>query len=138
MGVALDAAQRYYELFAASDFAGAAALFDPECVTVTPAGAMGVAEHEQFGRAFKAALPDAHMVFGRAVEAGDEVAIEARFVGHHTGDLVTAQGTMPASGGELDMPFADFFRVQQGRIIEHHVYWDQAAMMGQLMPTSLS
>jgi steroid delta-isomerase-like uncharacterized protein len=132
MGQALTAAQLYYERFQAGDFEGATQLFDPDCVTVTPGGVMGTAEHEQFGRGFKAALPDAHMVLERAVETEDRVAIEGRFVGRHDGDLVTPQGTLPASGRDLDMPFADFFRVVDGRIAEHHVYWDQMGMLAQL------
>lgn len=132
MGAAFQAATGYYDRFAAGDFEGATACFDPDCITVTPAGAMGVRDHEQFGRGFKAALPDAHMVVERVVESGDTVGIEAHFVGRHTGDLVTPQGTLEASGADLDMPFADFFIVRDGCIVEHRVYWDQMAMMGQL------
>jgi ketosteroid isomerase-like protein len=132
IGEALDAAGQYYELFAAGDFEGATDCFDPDCITVTPAGAMGTTDHEQFGRAFKAALPDAHMVVDRAIELDDSVAIEGRFEGRHTADLVTPQGTIPASGANLDMPFADFFRVRGGRIVEHRVYWDQMTMTTQL------
>lgn len=132
MGEALDVARRYYDRFQAGDFDGATACFEPDCTTVTPAGAMGTADHEQFGRAFKAALPDAHMVFDRAIESDDAVAVEGRFVGRHSADLVTPQGTIPASGANLDMPFADFFRVKDGRIVEHRVYWDQLGMMAQL------
>lgn len=83
-------------------------------------------------RAFKAALPDAHMEIEKAVEAGPEVFIAGRFRGTHTGDLVTQQGTLPASGRPLDLPYADYFRVEGGRIVEHRVYWDQVDMMAQL------
>jgi ketosteroid isomerase-like protein len=132
MGEALDLAKRFYGHFEAGDFERLSDCFDPDCVTVTPSGAMKVKEHEQFGRAFKAALPDAHMVLDNAVESADWVAIEGRFVGRHTADLVTPQGTIPARNRDLDMPFADFFRVKAGRIIEHRVYWDQMGMMAQL------
>jgi steroid delta-isomerase-like uncharacterized protein len=132
MGQARQAAERYYGLFAAGDWSAATELFAPDCATVTPAGAMDPAQHEAFGRAFKAALPDAHMELVRAVEAGDEVFIEGRFAGTHTGDLVTPQGTLPASGNRLDMPYADYFRVEGGKVVEHRVFWDQATMMAQL------
>lgn len=72
------------------------------------------------------------MVFDRAIESDDSVAVEGRFVGRHSADLVTPQGTIPASGANLDMPFADFFRVKDGRIVEHRVYWDQMGMIAQL------
>ncbi len=61
MGTALQTAERFYERFAAGDFAGVTALFAAACPTVTPAGTMTPAEHEALGQAFKAALPDAHM-----------------------------------------------------------------------------
>lgn len=132
MGTTLDTARRYYDRFAAGDFAGLTALFAPECATVTPAGTMSAGEHEAFGRAFKDALPDAHMEVVKAVEAGPEVFVAGRFVGTHTGDLVTPQGTVPASGNALDLPFADYYRVAGGLIVEHQVWWDQAGMLAQL------
>jgi steroid delta-isomerase-like uncharacterized protein len=132
MGTALQTAERFYDRFAAGDFAGVTALFAADCPTVTPAGTMTPAEHEAFGQAFKAALPDAHMEVDTAVEAGEEVFIGGRFVGTHTGDLITPQGTLPASGNRLDLPYADYFRIVEGTIVEHRVYWDQAGMLAQL------
>ena len=132
MGHARDVAEGFYERFGAGDFEGVTAIFGPGCVTVTPAGSFDPAQHEAFARAFKNAMPDGHMELVRAVEGGDEVYITGRFKGTHTGDLVTPQGTLPASGNELDMPFADYFRVQDGKIVEHEVVWDQLGMMAQL------
>ncbi|MGH9265417.1 MAG: ester cyclase, partial [Acidimicrobiales bacterium] len=125
-------AERFYERFGAGDMQAAVALFADDCTTFTPSGAFTNEEHEAFGRAFKDALPDARMQVVRAVEAGDEVYITGRFKGTHQGDLVSPQGTIPASGNALDMPFADYFRVRDGRIVEHEVIWDQLAMLGQL------
>lgn len=45
---------------------------------------------------------------------------------------MTPEGTLPASGNTLDMPFADYFRVEGRKIVEHEVIWDQMTMMGQL------
>lgn len=132
MGQARDLAERYYEHFGSGDWQSAAALFADDCITMTPSGSFNVAEHETFGRVFRAALPDAHMELVRAVDAGDEVYITGRFKGTHEGDLVSPQGTIPASGNTLDMRFADYFRVSGGKIVEHEVIWDQMAMLGQL------
>jgi ketosteroid isomerase-like protein len=30
------------------------------------------------------------------------------------------------------MPFADYFRVRDGKIVEHEVIWDQMGMLAQL------
>jgi ketosteroid isomerase-like protein len=132
MADARELAERYYQSFADGDFDRATALFAADCVTVTPAGSFPPAEHEAFGRAFKKALPDAHMELVRALEAGPEIYITGRFKGTHSGDLVTPQGTLPASGKQLDVTFADYFRVDGGKIVEHEVIWDQLQMMGQL------
>ncbi len=132
MGDAREAAERFYDRFGAGDFEAVTGLFGPGCATVTPAGTFDPAQHEAFGRAFKNAMPDGHMELVRAVEAGEEVYITGRFKGTHSGDLVTPQGTLPASGNALDMPFADYFRVQDGKIVEHEVIWDQLGMMAQL------
>ncbi|MFP5319695.1 MAG: hypothetical protein ACLGI2_15535 [Acidimicrobiia bacterium] len=45
---------------------------------------------------------------------------------------MSPQGTIPASGWPLDLPFADYFRVSDGRIVEHDVIWDQLGFLAQL------
>ena len=131
MAAALATATRFYAAMVASYFAGVTTCFAADCPTVTPAGSMNPTEHKAFGRAFKAALPDAHMEIEKAVEAGSEVFIAGRFRSTHTGDLATQQGTLPASGTPLDLPYADYFRVEGGQIVEHRVYSDQVEMMAQ-------
>ncbi|HET6873679.1 MAG TPA: ester cyclase, partial [Acidimicrobiales bacterium] len=63
---------------------------------------------------------------------GDEAFVEGRFLGTHSGDMVTPQGTVPASGNKIELRFADYFRVANGKIIDHRTYWDQVDMMTQL------
>lgn len=136
MGTALDTAKHYYDSMASGDFEGIRHCFHPSCQIETPAGTMNVEEHEGFARSFKQALPDAHMEIRNSVEQGDSVFIEGRFKGTQTADLITPHGTIPASGRRLDMPLADYFRVQSGRIVEHRVYWDQGVILAQLAPNS--
>jgi steroid delta-isomerase-like uncharacterized protein len=132
MGQAREIAEKFYERFAAGDHDGVVQLFDPECVHVTPAGEMSLGDWRHFGEAFKRALPDAHMAVSSVVESGETVAIEARFQGTHENALVTPQGEIPASGNQIDSRFADFFRIANGRVVEHRVYWDQVGMLRQL------
>jgi steroid delta-isomerase-like uncharacterized protein len=134
MGRARERTQRFYERFAAGDLDGAAALFSADCTHVTPAGRQDASAWKTFAEAFRTALPDAHMEVVSVIEAGDRVAVEARFKGTHSGALATLQGEIPASGNAIDVPFADFFRLADDAFVEHHVYWDQAAMMAQLSP----
>jgi steroid delta-isomerase-like uncharacterized protein len=117
------------------DLDGAAALFSPDCTHVTPAGQQDANGWKAFAQAFRNALPDAHMEIVSVVEAGDAVAVEARFRGTHKGALATPRGEVPASGNAIDVPFADFFRLGEDMIDEHRVYWDQAEMIAQLSPS---
>ena len=54
------------------------------------------------------------------------------FRGTHTGDLQSPTGTIPASGNELNLRFMDYFKVQDGRIVDHQTVFDQVEMLGQL------
>ena len=132
MGAVRDVVDEFYARFADGDMAGASTLFAADCMTVTPGGAMDVTEHEAFGNAFKSAMVDGRLEPVRVVESGDEIVVLGRLKGTHKGDLVTAQGTIPASGNTVELPYADYFRVRDGKIVEHEVFWDQLAMMTQL------
>ena len=133
MGEARDVVDRFYACFGASDWEGARACYADDCITVMPGGIeLDNDAHMQMGVAFKAALPDGHMGVDRAVEDGSEVFVGGLFSGTHTGDMVTPGGTIPASGNTLALPFADYFRVEDGKIVEHNVVFDQMTMLGQL------
>lgn len=133
MGQAREVVDRFYACFAASDWDGARDCYADDCVTVMPGGmTLDNDAHMQVGRAFKAALPDGRMEVVRAVENDNEVFVGGTFTGTHTGDMVTPGGTMPASGNTLALPFADYFRVDGGRIVEHNVVFDQVTFASQL------
>jgi predicted ester cyclase len=132
MGHARDAAEKYYELFAANKIREATELFDPSCITLMPTGALKQVEHEAMGHAFKAGIPNAHMAVDNVVEAGDEVVVLGHFRGTHSGDLQSPSGTIPASGNELNLRFTDYFKVEGNRNVDHQVIFDQMEMLGQL------
>lgn len=132
MGEAREVVDRYYDRFAAGDWDGARACYADDCITVMPGMELDNDGHMAVGRAFKAALPDGRMNIERAVENGNEVFVGGRFTGTHEGDMVTPQGSLPASGNSLSLPYADYFRVEGGKIAEHNVVFDQLAFMTQL------
>ena len=137
MGGTLDLVKEFFDAFAADDIDRADAVFDDDCAFVMPNGPLTKAEHRMVGLGFKAALPDSHMEIDHVVESGDEVFLEGRFVGTHTGDLPTPDGgAVPASGNKLELRFADYFKASGGRIVEHRTYFDQAGMMAQLTSAS--
>jgi predicted ester cyclase len=99
-------------------------------VTIEPAPgrAESLAEWKGYGKAFRRARPDAHMVVQTVPESADTVAVEARFAGTFTGPL-SPQGEVPPTGQALELPFAEFFRFHGGRVSEHHLSYDQVAFM---------
>lgn len=121
MGEARATVDRFYDCFAASDWEGARSCYADDCITVMPGMQLDNDAHMALGKAFKAAMPGGHMEVVRAVENGNEVFLGGTFRGTHTGDMVTPQGSIPASGNELALPFADYFRVEDNRIVEHNV-----------------
>ena len=132
MGAALDTVNKFFDAFAKGDMDSADALFADDCRFAMPNGPMNKTEHRAMGEAFKAGLSDSHMVVDHAVDGGDEVFLEGRFVGTHDGDLQSPGGTIPASGNKLDLPFADYFKVSGGKVVEHRTYFDQVTMLSQL------
>jgi steroid delta-isomerase-like uncharacterized protein len=107
-------------------------LFADDAVIVTPAATLDIDAHEQMGAAFMAAFPDSHMEVSRMVTVGDDVWVTGRFKGTQTGDLAGEQGTIPASGRSIDVPFAEVFTIHEGRIARQETYWDQMTMMAQI------
>ena len=72
-------AVRFYERFGAGDMAAAFECFSPNCIALTPSGALNNEKHEAAARALKTAIPDGRMELIRALESGDEVYITGRF-----------------------------------------------------------
>lgn len=132
MGETREVAERFFERFGAGDIAGAMACFAPECISLTPAGAVDNAKHRAAAQALKNALPDSRMELIRVLEAGDEIYVTGRFKGTHENNLATPLGTIPASGKALDLLFVDYFRVANGKIIECEAVRDRLDMIVQL------
>ena len=108
--------QSFYDNWGAGRVSESRALFTDDAVIVTPAGTFGIDANEQMGQAFMAAFPDSHMDLSRMVSAGDGVWVTGSFRGTQTGDLVSEQGAIPASGEAIDLPFAEVFTIRGGRI----------------------
>ena len=132
MGAARDVAERFYRLFGEGDLVGAYEDFADDCVSITPSGRLTNEGHLNAARTLKAAVPDGHMELLRVVEVGDQVYITGRFKGTHTGEFSNPSGTIPASGQPVDLFFADYMRVVDGRIVECEAVWDRLTLVAQL------
>jgi predicted ester cyclase len=110
-------------------------VFAPDVVTIDPgAGRMeGLEAFRAYGEAFLRAFPDGRLKVGRIVaETAESIVVEGTFSGTHTGPLTGPDGEIPPTGRRLELHFVDVFDARDGRICEHHVYYDQMAMLGQL------
>jgi len=132
MGEAREVVERFYERFGADDMTQAFRCFAPECISLTPSGALDNEKHEAVARLLKHAMPDGHMELIRTLESGGEIYVTGRFKGTHRNDLSTPLGTIVASDNKLDMFFTDYFRVANGKIVECEAVWDRLAMVDQL------
>jgi steroid delta-isomerase-like uncharacterized protein len=77
---------------------------------------------------FYASTPDQKIKFEMLVAEGDFVATYATYTGTQTGPL----GDLPATGKSMESIFVTFFRIENNRIAEIWVEWDNLAMLTQL------
>ena len=132
MGQTRDVVERFFERFGSGDIDGALECFAPDCISITPSGALSNARHHAAARALKAALPDSHMELIRVLESDDEIYVTGRFKGTQEHDLATPLGRIAATGKTLDLLFVDYFRVMDGKIIECEAVRDRLGMILQL------
>ncbi|MGW0900420.1 nuclear transport factor 2 family protein [Streptomyces goshikiensis] len=83
--------------------------------------------------AFMGALaPDVHRELHRFHVMGNVVAVELTIRGTFTGPFETPVGTIRPTGAELNIPTADFWYVENGRIKEFNCYVGLNVMLAQL------
>ena len=125
---------RHYAQINRNDFADAAELFSTDVATQAPGtGPLpGLEPFIAYGQAFLRAFPDGRIHGDRYLVSGDRVVVEGRFTGTNTGPLQTPAGELPPTGRAMVLRFADVFRVADGRITEHRVYYDTLGLMTQL------
>lgn len=82
--------------------------------------------------AYRAAFPDLKHRTLHAIESGDTYAAETAYSGTHKGALVSAAGSIPATGREVGWQSADVVRVEGGKITSWHVYHDPMSLLAQL------
>jgi predicted ester cyclase len=90
-----------------------------------------VRSREQFKgflRGFDIAFPDNVQTFTHLAADGDLIGVFATYEGTHTGPM----GPVPATGKRVKFDFAGMFRVEDGRLAEFRVTWDNMSVLGQL------
>jgi steroid delta-isomerase-like uncharacterized protein len=76
--------------------------------------------------------PDLHRELHRVHVMGNVVAVELSIRGTITGPFPTPAGVVPPNGGQLDIPTADFWYIEDGKIKEFNCYVGVSVMLAQL------
>lgn len=82
----------------------------------------------RFFKVLKGAFPDLIMVPEDMIAEGQMVAVRATMKGTHQGDFMG----IPATGNRIEVPVADFLRLEDGKLVEHWGFTDTETMMRQL------
>ena len=85
-------------------------------------------EFKKLQESFLASMPDQHITIEMIIAEGDKVAGYATYSGTLTGPM----GEFPATGKSMESKFISIFRIEEGRIAELWVEWDNLAMLSQL------
>ncbi len=85
-------------------------------------------EFIEFDRADSESFPDAIIILDMIVAEGDLVATMATFSGTNSGPL----GPMEPTGKEVSLRFPSVFRIENGRIAELWLTWDNLSLLSQL------
>lgn len=91
--------------------------------SLPPGAAPGLDSVRQVQSMFRAAFPDVHFTIEDMVGEGDKVATRVTGTGTHRGEF---RG-IPATGREASWSSMGFFRVADGKIVEH---WGIPDLMG--------
>jgi steroid delta-isomerase-like uncharacterized protein len=83
-------------------------------------------------KGWKTAFPDAVGTVTSAFASGSKAALEVTWKGTHTGPLVTAERTIPASGKRQEVPAAFFLTFEGDKIKESHHYFDSMTLLKQI------
>jgi ketosteroid isomerase-like protein len=120
----------------AGDIDGFVALHAPDCTWITPSAELhGHDELRGWLAPWLAGFPsERRHELTRVVEIDGTVYCEGVFHGVNAGAMETPEGTLPATGKTLAMPFAIVVEidVDAGHATGVHVYFDQLGFLGQL------
>lgn len=85
-------------------------------------------EFKRFEQALHTSFSAGRVTYEMMVAEGDMVAAYATFTGANTGPL----GDLPATGRSVEVKFLAMFRIEQGKIAEIWVEWDNVSRLAQL------
>jgi steroid delta-isomerase-like uncharacterized protein len=123
--------RKIYDAFNARDIPALSALFTDDCETTdmgTRRRYRGFAGFMEWVKPFADALPDSTATPTHVVANGEWVATEHVGRGTHTAPFVTPDGDIAPSERTIEIRFAEFFRLEDGKVAEFRAYWDSGAV----------
>jgi predicted ester cyclase len=127
-------AKQFFVALDACNLDEAFALIAPSANFRTPlASFTGIeAYREQVLMLFRAIPYFVHEFRGIAVESEQTLAFELHVTGTMTGPLAMPSGDFPPTGRSINLPVSEFWRFENGLIVEYHVYFDRLDFFRQL------
>ena len=123
--------ERHIAAFNARDEAGYPWTADFEFVQ--PGGTLkGREEGLAFVRGFWEAFPDASIELVRLISEDSVGAGEGTFAGTHTGVMRTPAGEVQPTGRQVEFGWMAMYGLAGDTLSFEHLYFDQAALLGQL------
>ncbi len=110
------------------DFESRRDLIDPGFRAYVAGNALGRDEWIGMGKMFMTTFPDGRHEWELAEAAGDYVLLSGFFTGTHSAEF---QG-IPATGKVVRFSLTIIDRVKDGKLVEHRMNFDSAAMMQQI------
>ena len=128
-----DLVQRYYDCFNRRDFTAYERIFTPDCLIQAPGVELrGIEGARAFDRVWQTAMPDSKIVNLHKATGDRLVMCENRLKGTHTGPLVTADGTLAASGTPFDEAYTAVFELDGERIKRQTLHFDRLELVKRL------
>jgi uncharacterized protein len=82
--------------------------------------------------ALASAFPDVRREISSIYVSGNVVIVEHRIRGTHDGELAVGSKTVAPTGKAIDVPCADIFRLESGKVVAFHCYNLPSVMQQQL------
>ena len=123
--------RRFFEGFSAGDISVINELVSPDLIDHTTEVPDGVSAFEMLTgnvSMLKGAVPDVKFVVTDIVAEGSKIAVFTTMTGTHEGELMG----LPATGNAISVNSVDFFRFEDGQIVERWGVEDSLVMMTQL------
>ncbi len=135
MGQAREVMDRLTTAITAGNSDAIAGLYAQDAVAVTPDGGElhGRDDIAAYWRQMTEAVPDGSYQSVHAYEVGNTAIDEGVFTGKNTGPIQLPTGEMlPPTQKEIRIRGVDFATVDDGRIVDYRLYFDEMEFLGQL------